>query len=76
MDAKRIIGTTALLNVPDILLIGLMALLFIFSMHVLTSGWHRMTLWRVTGSAASPQPMQSAPAEVVPETTMQTFMEV
>jgi hypothetical protein len=50
-----------LLNPVDFILIGLMSILFFQMVQILSMGWHRYTLWRVTGSANSPMPNPAQP---------------
>jgi hypothetical protein len=40
------------MNIPDVITIGLMAILALFIFHTVASGWSMFNLWRVTGSPA------------------------
>jgi len=51
---KRYIGSPGtFLNVPDVIAIGLCAIFFFLILQVGGMAWHRLQLWRFTGSASS-----------------------
>lgn len=56
MTAKEILGSPwRLLNLSDVIIIGLIAILAFQTMAIFGMGYHRWMLWRGTGSAMSPQ---------------------
>lgn len=56
MTTGEMIGSPwRLLNISDVLIIALIAILAFQTMAIFGMGYHRWMLWRGTGSAVSPQ---------------------
>ena len=63
-EAKKLMGNPwQLFSVGNLIMVGLMSILFMLILQVAGMGLHRMTLWRATGSAhASPVPFNTSAA--------------
>jgi hypothetical protein len=57
MNYRDVVGSPwRLLNISDVLIIGLIAILAFQVMAIFGLGYHRWMLWRGTGSMVSQQP--------------------